>query len=164
MSQIEKDTILIIEDEIEINNILSEFITELGYSTHQCTSGPQALDLILDRKINPVLIICDCHLPEMSGHDFIKFLLAKNMNLNICMITGDPTSESILEALKLGVSDYIRKPLSLTELREKIETLVDLGRNKHRLQEIRNRSPEFSKINQNENMLRVLNSNKKVDS
>lgn len=80
------------------------------------------------------------------------------------MITGDANSESMLEALKLGVSDYITKPISLKELGEKIETLVDLGRNKMRLQQIRNKSPEFSKINQNENMLRVLNSNKKVDS
>lgn len=164
MSQPEMSTILIVEDEIEINNALAEFISGLGYTVKQCTNGRQAVDMIIDNDITPILIICDINMPEMTGLEFMKFLLAKNLNLTICMITGDASSESILEALKLGVSDYITKPLSLKDLAEKIETLVDLGRNKLRLQEIQNRSPEMSKINQNDNLLRVMNSNKKTDS
>lgn len=161
MQSSEDNLVLIIEDEIEISNVLAEIIEEMGLCVHHCYNGREALDLLVDKKINPVLVICDIAMPEMSGIEFVKFQLAKNLNLNICMLTSNVSSEAITQALQLGVTDYISKPPDINELKDKITRLVEFGQSKARLQQIGAGTPEVDQINKEQNMFRLINSTKK---
>ena len=163
MSQTENYAILIVEDDIEVSGVLAEITSSLGYKPYNCFNGRQALDLIIEKKIEPVLVICDINMPEMSGLEFVQYQLAKNLNLNICMLTADSSSEVILQALKLGVIDYICKPFSLPVLTDKIATLAEIGKNKLKIKVLNDSNPEVNKMRQNENMLSVINSSKKSD-
>lgn len=161
MDENKKYTILIIEDEIEISNVLAEIIESMGMRVHHCYNGREALDLLVDKKINPVLILCDISMPEMSGIDFVKYQLAKNLNLNICMLTSNVSSEAITQALQLGVTDYISKPPDVIELKDKIARLVEFGQNRTKLLELESQIPEVGQIHKEQNMFRLINSTKK---
>lgn len=159
MTQNSSDAILIIEDDVEVNSVLADIVTSLGYAAHRSFNGRQALDLLIEKNLRPVLVICDINMPEMNGIEFVKYQLAKNLNLNICMLTADSSSDMILQCLKLGVTDYITKPFNVMELSEKITTLIEIGKSKLKLREMNSKNPEISQAEQTENMLRVVNSN-----
>lgn len=158
MSQAE-DTVLIIEDDAELNDAVASVVESLGYLPVRCFNGRQALDAIIEKNLNPLLVLCDVNMPEMNGLEFVKYQLAKNMNLNICMLTADNSSEVILQALKLGVTDYITKPFNISELSDKLSTLIEIGKTKVKLRALHNQNAELKQAGQAENMLRVINSN-----
>lgn len=159
MSQNANVPILVIEDDVEVNSVVADVITSLGCTPFRCFNGRQALDLLIEKNLKPVLVICDVNMPEMNGIEFVKYQLAKNLNLNICMLTADTSSDCILQCLKLGVTDYITKPFNVIELSEKLSTLIEIGKNKMKLRELHSKDPELSQVDQAENMLRVVNSN-----
>lgn len=159
MSAQQRDLVLIIEDEVEIRNLLVDVVFSLGFRSHQCSNGREALDLLIDKQIEPALVICDMHMPEMSGLEFVQYQLAKNLNLNVCMLTANVSQAVIIQSLQLGVSDYICKPSNFIELCDKITRLVAYGKTKHQLQVQQDESPELVKASRQSNLQRLIISN-----
>lgn len=158
MTRILTDQVLIIEDDVEVNSVLADIVVSLGLEAHRCFNGRQALDMLIEKNVKPVLVICDINMPEMNGIEFVKYQLAKNLCLNICMLTADTSSDAILQCLKLGVTDYITKPFNVMELSDKISTLIEIGKSKMKLREMNAKNSEVNQAEQTENMLRVVNS------
>lgn len=151
--------ILLVEDDIELNKIIYELIQSSGnYVVIQCFNGQSALELLIDRGLRPDLVLCDINLPELSGINLVQQQLAKNLNLNICFMSADDSSQNMLQALQLGAIDFISKPIDFTDILDKIPRLVQMGKNRAKLlSEIAN-DPEASQMNKEVNLFRVINS------
>lgn len=154
--------VLIIEDETEINDIVKELVLSLGYEAHQCYNGREALDFLQDCGEPPVLVICDLSMPQMSGLEFIKNQMAKNLNLNVCVLTSNVTCDSLLQSLQLGVTDFIIKPANLDEFRDKIARLAEFGRRRQNIQRLESQVPEVARARHQDNMFRIINCTKKA--
>lgn len=107
------ETILIVEDDIDIHNLERIFLEESGYETLSAFSGTEAL-LILEYKECDLMLL-DIMLPGMFGDEVIK--KAKNIkDIPIIAVTSKDDKESKRNMFSNGVDDYIIKPFDLDEL------------------------------------------------
>jgi DNA-binding response OmpR family regulator len=102
-------TILIIEDEIPILNILSNKLTREGFTVLTAKDGKQGLELALAK--HPALILLDIILPVMDGITMLKKLHADpwGKNAQVVMLTNLGDSQSVANALELGSHDFLVK-------------------------------------------------------
>lgn len=159
-ASLSKSLVMIIEDEVAINDVLSEAVKMCNYDVVQAYNGKEALDLLTQNKINPVLVLCDMQMPIMGGTDFIKQSLIKNLDLNICMITANEDKDGIVELLQLGVADYISKPFKIETLMEKLKLMVDIGKRKNLIKEQLNENTAANNSIKLNNLLKVKNTQK----
>ena len=82
-------------------------------------SGREALEKFVPGAFDCVL--CDLVMPEMNGMDFLRELRALDGKVAFFMVTGHPSVETALDAIKAGAYDYITKPVSLEDVRFKVE-------------------------------------------
>ncbi len=119
-----KGNILVVDDEQIVLRSCERILSPEGYGVDTATSAKDALSL-LDRNLYD-LIITDIKMPEMDGIEFMKQARSKNPDINIVVITGYPSQESIKEALRLRIIDYLPKPFSPTHLIEVTNNAVEL--------------------------------------
>lgn len=119
-----KGNILVVDDEQIVLRSCERILAPEGYGVDTATSAKDALSL-LDRNLYD-LIITDVKMPEMDGIEFMRQVRAKNPDINIVVITGYPSQESIKEALSLRIIDYLPKPFSPTHLIEVTNNAVEL--------------------------------------
>lgn len=151
---------MIIEDEVSINDALSEAVKMGNYDVVQAYDGKEALDLLIQKNIDPVLVLCDMNMPVMGGIEFIKQSLIKNMDLNICVITANDDKDSLVELLQLGVTDYISKPFKIEALIEKLKLMVDIGKRKNLIKQQLNENTAANKSIKFNNLLKLKKNQK----
>lgn len=111
----QKIKILAVDDEIGIVSFLYEFFIARGFEVLQATNGKDAVDIVRKRK--PQLVLLDIKLGKgMSGIDVLREIRNINKDIKVIMMTGVKDEEITKEALELGATDYITKPLSLAYL------------------------------------------------
>lgn len=108
------DTILVVDDEIEVCHVLKEFLDLKGYETHIAVNGSDALSKI--KEIDPCIVLLDIIMPGMGGMDVLKEIKEIDPMIGIIMVTAVADHELALRALELGAYDYITKPLNLDYL------------------------------------------------
>jgi GAF domain-containing protein/DNA-binding NarL/FixJ family response regulator len=111
-----KQKILIIEDNLEIAIMVDDLMREQGYHTAIAYNGQTGLDLAL--KERPDLILLDLRLPQMSGVDLLQALKDQNCVAPVVVMTAAGSEELAIQALRLGVQDYIKKPFNAPKLLE----------------------------------------------
>lgn len=107
------DKILIVEDEIELANIVSEFLSMNGYENQIAYDGAKAIELFY--RYSPDLVLLDVMLPEIDGIDVCK-IIRKNSTVPIIMVSARRSETDKILGLGLGADDYISKPFSMAEL------------------------------------------------
>ena len=115
-------TILIVEDEQNIVDILSFNLTREGYDTLEALDGPTGLQLALEQ--NPDLILLDLMLPKMSGFDVCRKIRETGSSTPILMLTAREEEEDKVLGLELGADDYITKPFSIRELMARVKANI----------------------------------------
>ena len=112
-----------VDDEEAIVKILKLRLEHAGYSVTTANNGLKAIESVLEN--NPDLIVMDCMMPEMDGYEATKKLKAnpKTKNIPIIMLTAKADKESRAHGLKVGVDDYIAKPIDFDKLTERIRLL-----------------------------------------
>ena len=118
------ERILVVDDEEDIRRVFQDFFTMLGYQVVTAESGRDALGKFVPGEFDCVL--CDLVMPEMNGMEFLRELRARDERVAFLMITGHPSVETALDAIKAGAYDYITKPVSLEDVRFKIERAMRL--------------------------------------
>lgn len=111
--------ILIIEDDIEINTLLADFLRENGYAVHCQYDGLHVLDFLRKEKID--LIILDIMLSYRSG-DIILADIRKQFTMPVIIISAKETTQNKIDLLRLGADDYITKPFDMEEVLARIES------------------------------------------
>ena len=106
--------ILIVDDETEIVEFLSNFLRRKNTKVFIATSGNQALELFKDNDFD--LVLLDIGIPDIDGLKILEIVKRIDENLKVIMVTGKDDDESVIKAQKLGASDYITKPLELGNL------------------------------------------------
>jgi DNA-binding response OmpR family regulator len=117
-------TVLIIDDNINFLENVSEFLEIEGYKTLIANNGKDGIKITLET--NPDLIICDVLMPEMTGHEVLKNLQDQINSDMMPFIFSTSLSEKIdrLETLELGADEYIVKPYDLENLLAIIKTCI----------------------------------------
>lgn len=115
-------SILVCEDDFAIKTMISTKLKQENYSVYTAQNGQEALNLMEKQQID--LVISDIMMPEMDGYEFVQILRETKYTLPILMITAKSQLESLEEAFKLGVDDYMVKPLRLEELVLRVKALL----------------------------------------
>ena len=115
-------TILIVEDEKNIVDILSYNLDREGYATLEAYDGETGLQLGLEQ--DPDLILLDLMLPRKNGFDVCKALRAAGRTTPIIMLTAREEETDKVLGLELGADDYITKPFSMRELLARVKANI----------------------------------------
>ena len=107
-------TVLIVEDEKNIVDILRFNLQREGYQTMEAYDGADGLEKA--RTGNPDLILLDVMLPKMIGFDVCKQLRAEGNNVPVIILTAREEEADKVLGLEIGADDYITKPFSMREL------------------------------------------------
>lgn len=125
--------VLVVDDEENTRLALTRLLSREGYQVDTAANGNEALTRLRSQPAE--LIITDLNMPEMNGLAFLRELNREYPMSNVIMITAYGEVESYLEALNLGVFEYINKPIRLEELRKvmgKIFPDTDAGQDTER--------------------------------
>ncbi len=117
----EAGSILVVDDEPPIRDLLRKFLSARGYQVWVASDGQQALALV-DQK-NPDLIVLDVNMPGMNGIEVLKRLRAKNYAGGVMFLTSSQDEMLLQEGLELGSVDILGKPVDL----ERLELTIQLG-------------------------------------
>jgi two-component system, NtrC family, response regulator AtoC len=123
------DRILVVDDDVSLSHFLGKALSQKGHHVLTCHSGQEALKIVGDRKID--LVLLDNKLPDSNGIDILKEIKQNHPKLSIIIMTAYSTTETAIEAMRLGAFDYILKPFELDEISE----IVNRGLEAHRLME-----------------------------
>lgn len=113
-----KKTILVVDDEESIMELLVYNLQKEGYNTLQAYDGAQAVDIALKEK--PDLILLDVMLPKMDGISVCK-RIRYSLNVPILMISAKDTELDKVVGLEMGADDYITKPFKIREVMARIK-------------------------------------------
>lgn len=114
--------ILVVEDERDLNRIITKHLKKNNYSVDSCFDGQEALDFISYSEYD--LIITDIMMPNVDGYEFIDKLRANKNNTPVIMLTAKDTLEDKIVGLDSGADDYIVKPFEFEELLARIRVLM----------------------------------------
>jgi len=117
--------ILIVDDEREMCISLCELLANEDYASRFTTNPLQALTIIKEEKID--LVIMDIKMPEIVGLDLLKIIKEQIPHIPIIMITGYPSVDNAVRAMKYGATDFFTKPLNLKKLLEQIKRLFQIS-------------------------------------
>ena len=112
-------TILIVEDDKHINDILVLTFQKEGYKVLSALDGIKGLDMALNE--NPDIILLDVMLPGLDGFEVLKKLREKSLHTPVIMLTARDDEVDTVLGLELGADDYITKPYSNRELTARVK-------------------------------------------
>jgi len=110
--------VLLVDDEIEFVNTLSNRLGMRGIETNVVHDGQQALDYVA--KQEPDVIVLDLKMPGMYGMDVLRRLSKTNPDIQVVILTGHGTGQDEEEAQRLKAYDYLRKPTDIDTLAGRI--------------------------------------------
>lgn len=119
-----KINILIVEDEKEIREGVSEYLAEVGYSVISAEDGMQAIELFKNNKID--LVILDIMLPKANGFVVLN-KIRQESNVPVIMLTAMSDDYTQIMSFDEEADDYITKPFSIIVLHKRIEALLRRG-------------------------------------
>lgn len=114
--------ILLIEDDLTLNELITDYLKLNGNSVVSLEDGMNAIDTI--NKTNFDLYIIDINIPHINGLEIVKYIRQKDLSTPIIMITASMELENFKTAYKNGCDDYIKKPFYLEELKIRIDKLL----------------------------------------
>ncbi len=110
----EAPRVLTVDDEPIVCESIRRVLSEEGYVVSTATSARQGLDLISRENFD--LLLLDIRMPEMGGIEFLRETRALSPDTEVIIITGHATIQTAVEAIKLGATDYLQKPVSPDKL------------------------------------------------
>ncbi|MGP4075359.1 response regulator transcription factor [Halobacillus sp. K22] len=122
----EKERILIVEDEFEIADLVRDYLMMEGYEVTHAKDGQEGLALF--QKENPTLTVLDLMLPKLDGMELCRLIRSRSMT-PIIMMTAKKSETDKIIGLGIGADDYITKPFSPSELVARIK--AQLRRYRH---------------------------------
>lgn len=114
------NSILIIEDEKSVSDVIKAYLEREGYEVFVTENGLEGIDIFRKEKIN--LVILDLMLPDIDGEEVCK-ILRKISDVYIFMLTAKSTLNDKIEGLNIGADEYLTKPLSPRELTARVNAL-----------------------------------------
>ena len=117
-----KQTILIVEDEEDILDLMEYTLSKEGYDVITCIDTSNVRDMLDEEDI--ALILMDRNLPGFEGSIYIQKLRDEGYNQPVIYVSAKDSSEEIIEGFDTGGDDYITKPFNLNELKARVKALI----------------------------------------
>jgi two-component system response regulator AtoC len=119
-----KRTILVGDDDFEIRSFLEATLRRQGYTVELARGGHDVLDYLKSKK--PVsAVLLDISMPQKNGLETLRKIRSRDKHLPVIMLSGSSTTENIVEAMKNGATDFLRKPVGHDQLRTSLEDAFD---------------------------------------
>jgi DNA-binding response OmpR family regulator len=106
-------TILVVDDKLNVQKLLADFLTSQGFSVLSASNGRDAQLVLKKQQLD--LILLDIMMPQMDGYTFIS-KLRESSDLPVIMITAKQQESDVIKGFELGADDYITKPFRMSEL------------------------------------------------
>lgn len=126
--------VMVVDDEENIRDVLSNYLDSLGYIVETANDGEDALSKFKRGGFD--LIISDLLMPTVDGLELLKQVRELDKEVIFLMITGYPSIETAVEAIKKGAYDYITKPFHMEDVKIRIERAFEKKNLKERLSTI----------------------------
>ena len=118
--------ILVADDELSMREFLDILLTKEGYAVDTAEDGARALQMI--EKANYDMVICDMMMPGATGMDVLKRARELDPEALVIVITAFASTDSAVEAMKLGAYDYITKPFQVDEIKLIVKKAIEKNR------------------------------------
>jgi len=119
-------TVLVVDDSKIMRNIVKNYFADMKIPCQyiEAADGNEALIMLYKQRID--LVLLDWNMPKLSGIDFLKKIRAneKFKKLPVIMVTSEAAKYNVIEALKIGATDYIIKPINGKLFREKMSKVI----------------------------------------
>ncbi len=116
---VQTERILIADDEEPVRQVLEDFLVSFGYEVTTARGGEEALQKFKPGRFD--CVIADLVMPGIDGVELLKEIRETDSKVVFLMITGHPSVETAVEAMKQGAYDYVIKPFSMENIRMKLE-------------------------------------------
>lgn len=114
--------ILLVEDDVQFNRIVCSYLTDKGYSVVGCHSASEALDQM--EKLSFDMIISDIMMKDVDGFEFAEQVRTANKDIPFLFLTARDDLQSKEKGYRIGIDDYIVKPVELKEMVFRIEAIL----------------------------------------
>ena len=115
-------TILIVDDEAGVRDLLGDALRIAGYETLVASDGDEALTLWRTNTVE--LCIVDINMPTMNGFEFVETVRRDDAALPILLLSARDAAVDVAHGLRIGADDYVRKPFSLEELLLRVAAIL----------------------------------------
>lgn len=132
--------ILVIDDSVNTLEVISRNLINTGFQVLCAENAPAALNILAKKPID--LVITDFRMPGQSGLDLVRHVHENHADTAVLMITGYPSVEGAVKALRCGAEDYLAKPFTDQELLEAVQRVLD----KRKLKELINEDQQPSTV------------------
>ena len=116
-----KQTILVVEDEAKIADVLKSYLEREGFLVATANDGDEALSLFA--SLSPALVLLDLMIPKRSGEEVCREIRARG-NTPVIMLTAKTEEHSILGGLAIGADDYVTKPFSPRQVVARVHAVL----------------------------------------
>jgi DNA-binding NtrC family response regulator len=127
-----KENILLVDDDVNILELLQRHLQSLNYHTYKAISVKEAIEILKDKSVD--LLITDLKMPGVDGLELVKYVSEHYPDIPKLVVTGYPSIDGALEAMKSGVMDYLTKPFTKEELKKAIAKSFQLKPKKQKVQ------------------------------
>jgi len=124
----QQPSILVVDDELLIRDLLYDFFSEQGWNISIAENGEKALEILNSKKVD--LVLTDLKMPNMDGLDLTTQVKESFPDLPVVIMTGYPSVDSAVSALHNNVADYIIKPFNINQLYKTIEKKIKQNKEK----------------------------------
>lgn len=121
----ERGTILIVDDETDLRDVVAEILGELNADIVRAANGREALEILRSRHIDAIL--SDIDMPIMNGLELLRETKRLGLEIPFVFVTAFGDKNNVLEALRLGAIDFIEKPFRNEAVLEVMAKALELG-------------------------------------
>jgi two-component system OmpR family response regulator len=115
-------TVLVVDDEPGVRDLLSDALRIAGYTAETAANGNEAFEILHRRRAD--LCIVDVNMPNMNGFEFLHKLREHDTTTPVLLLSARDSSEDVAQGLRFGADDYVRKPFSLEELLLRVQAIL----------------------------------------
>jgi two-component system cell cycle response regulator len=146
--------VLLVEDSAVIRALVRRMLVAGGHTVAEAADGPAALAICRERQ--PDVVLLDVEMPEMSGFDVLAAMKADPglRDIPVVFLTGRSNTADIVDGLRLGAHDYLRKPCEPTELQARVQAAA---RVKRLQDELRQRNQELDLLSRTDSLTGLHN-------
>ena len=146
--------ILVREDDLSVAKGLEMVLSEEGFDVNLAGTGKLALEAFKQKRFD--LLVADLRLPDINGMEVIKQIKAAKPETEVIVITGYGTTATAVEAMKLGVHDFLPKPFTEDQIKKAIDEALQEHVGKPKAAAIQKAETEEEKLIQKREVLGVL--------
>lgn len=114
--------ILVVEDDEKLNKAVCRYLSGRGYQVFSCMNGEDALELLAGQMVD--MVISDIMMPEMDGFALADSIRQLDKAIPILFMTALDDIDSKKKGFRLGIDDYMVKPIDFDELQMRVEALL----------------------------------------